>query len=120
MAKPAQKWPKSPGRWHHKRQTLITDLAESGGSDQTIMDIAGHVSKRMLKHYSHIRMETKRATLGSIVQREVEAASPAESEQDHSQPMLDLSVRGCLYRERCRFSEWVALIAVDRTLLCGA
>jgi hypothetical protein len=32
---------------HH---TLITEFAESGASDQTIMDIAGHVSRRMLKH----------------------------------------------------------------------
>jgi integrase len=33
------------GRWHDNRHTLITDLAESGAGDQTIMDIAGHVSK---------------------------------------------------------------------------
>jgi len=38
------------GRWHDNRHTFITGLAESGeASDQTIMDIAGHVSKRMLK-----------------------------------------------------------------------
>ena len=46
---------------------MITDLAESGAGDQTIMDIAGHVSKNMLKHYSHIRMEAKRDALESIV-----------------------------------------------------
>jgi integrase len=55
------------GRWHDNRHTLITDLAESGAGDQTIMDIAGHVSKQMLKHYSHIRMEAKRHALESIV-----------------------------------------------------
>ena len=55
------------GRWHDNRHTLITDLAESGAGDQTIMDIAGHVSKQMLKHYSHIRMEAKRRALESIV-----------------------------------------------------
>jgi hypothetical protein len=48
---------------------MITDLAESGAGDQTIMDIAGHVSKSMLKHYSHIRMEAKRDALESIVKR---------------------------------------------------
>ena len=48
---------KVTGRWHDNRHTLVTELAESGASDQTIMDIAGHVSKQMLKHYSHIRME---------------------------------------------------------------
>jgi hypothetical protein len=55
------------GRWHDNRHTLITDLAESGAGDQTIMDIAGHVSKQMLKHYSHIRMEAKRHALEAIV-----------------------------------------------------
>jgi len=55
------------GRWHDNRHTLITDLAESGAGDQTIMDIAGHVSKQMLKHYSHIRMEAKRHALESIL-----------------------------------------------------
>jgi integrase len=55
------------GRWHDSRHTLITELAESGAGDQTIQDIAGHVSKQMLKHYSHIRMEAKRQALESIV-----------------------------------------------------
>ena len=58
---------KVTGRWHDHRHTLITDLAESGAGDQTIMDIAGHVSKSMLKHYSHIRMQAKRDALESIV-----------------------------------------------------
>ena len=58
---------KVQGRWHDNRHTLITDLAESGAGDETIRDIAGHVSKQMLKHYSHIRMEAKRRALESIV-----------------------------------------------------
>jgi integrase len=58
------------GRFHDNRHTLITELAESGAGDQTIMDIAGHVSKQMLKHYSHIRMEAKRAALESIVKKQ--------------------------------------------------
>ncbi len=61
---------KVTGRWHDNRHTLITDLAESGAGDQTIMDIAGHVSKRMLRHYSHIRMEAMRTALESIVKKQ--------------------------------------------------
>jgi integrase len=57
------------GRFHDNRHTLITELAESGAGDQTIMDIAGHVSKQMLKHYSHIRMEAKRRALESILEK---------------------------------------------------
>jgi integrase len=57
------------GRWHDNRHTLITDLAESGAGDEIIRDIAGHVSKQMLKHYSHIRMEAKRNALESILEK---------------------------------------------------
>jgi hypothetical protein len=67
------------GRWHDNRHTLITELAESGAGDQTIMDIAGNVSKQMLKHYSHIRMEAKRSALESIV-----TARPAKVESGES------------------------------------
>jgi integrase len=55
------------GRWHDNRHTMITDLCESGAGEQTIRDIAGHVSPRMMKHYSHIRMEAKRKALESII-----------------------------------------------------
>jgi integrase len=57
------------GRWHDTRHTLVTELSESGAGDQTIMDIAGHVSRQMLARYSHIRMEAKRTALESIVSK---------------------------------------------------
>lgn len=44
-------------RFHDLRVTCITKLAEGQGSDQTIKAIAGHVSQRMLEHYSRIRMD---------------------------------------------------------------
>src|ERR1700739_4654956 len=74
---------KVTGRWHDNRHTLITDLAESGAGDQTIMDIAGHVSKRMLRHYSHIRMEAKRTALEPIVKKQTNGpASQTENSAD--------------------------------------
>jgi len=71
------------GRWHDNRHTLITDLAESGAGDETIRDIAGHVSKQMLKHYSHIRMEANRRALEAILTKPdlkviANAVSPGE------------------------------------------
>ncbi len=58
------------GRWHDNRHTFITNLAESGeAADGTIMDIAGHVSHRMLKHYSHIGMEAKRRAVDSLTKK---------------------------------------------------
>ncbi|HWC01099.1 MAG TPA: site-specific integrase, partial [Bryobacteraceae bacterium] len=73
------------GRWHDNRHTFITGLAESGeASDQTIMDIAGHVSKRMLRHYSHIRMEAKRRAVAALIPDE--AAKSKEDEAPRSKP----------------------------------
>jgi len=50
-------------RIHDLRVSGITRLAESGAPDQTIMGIAGHVSKNMLEHYSRIRISAKREAL---------------------------------------------------------
>jgi len=61
------------GRLHDSRHTLITELAESGAGDQTIMDFAGHVSRQMLKHYSHIRMQAKREALDAVGKKQQEA-----------------------------------------------
>jgi integrase len=54
-------------RFHDLRHTCITKLAEGQGSEQTLMAIAGHLSRKMLEHYSHIRMAAKRAALDAIV-----------------------------------------------------
>jgi integrase len=49
-------------RFHDLRHHAVTELAESQASDQTIMAIAGHVSARMLAHYSHVRLDAKLST----------------------------------------------------------
>ena len=53
-------------RFHDLRHQAITELGESGLSDQTIMSIAGHVSREMLDHYSHIRLKAKRRALKAV------------------------------------------------------
>jgi integrase len=53
-------------RFHDLRHHAITELAESQASERTIMAIAGHISPRMLDHYSHIRMEAKRRALDAL------------------------------------------------------
>jgi hypothetical protein len=56
-----------PGfRFHDLRHHAITELAEGQASDATIKSIAGHVSQRMLEHYSHVRMERKRQALDAL------------------------------------------------------
>ncbi len=58
-------------RFHDLRHTLITKLADSGAGDETIMAIAGHVSRRMLSRYAHIRTEAKRKALEAVATKPV-------------------------------------------------
>jgi integrase len=53
-------------RFHDLRHTCITKLAEGQASEQTLMSIAGHLSRKMLEHYSHMRMAAKRTALEAI------------------------------------------------------
>jgi integrase len=73
------------GRFHDTRHTLVTDLAESGAGDEVIRDMAGHVSKDMIKHYSHIRIQAKRQAVKALV-----VAKPS-SVQQMEQPGLALA-----------------------------
>ena len=71
-----------PGlRFHDLRHHAITELAESSASDQTIMAIAGHVSQKMLQHYSHVRLERRREALDALSAK----TEPAVTSQRMSQ-----------------------------------
>jgi len=59
-------------RYHDLRHTCITNLCESGASEETIMAIAGHVSREMLSRYAHIRTEAKRKALEAISKRMID------------------------------------------------
>jgi integrase len=74
------------GRWHDARHTLITELAESGAGDQTIMDIAGHVSRQMLTRYSHIRTQAKRNALEEVLKNRREARAANLEKIEAEQP----------------------------------
>ena len=46
-------------RFHDLRHQSITEMAEAGVPDAAMQSIAGHLSKKMLDHYSHVRMAAK-------------------------------------------------------------
>jgi integrase len=54
-------------RFHDLKHQCVTELAENGAPETTIMALAGHVSRRMMEHYSHIRMEAKRKAVDSLM-----------------------------------------------------
>ena len=54
-------------RWHDLRHTFISRLLENPNvSEDTAKSLAGHVSRRMLEHYSHVRMAAKRTALDKL------------------------------------------------------
>lgn len=53
-------------RFHDLHHQAITEMAEAGASDATLMAVAGHMSRRMLEHYSHVRMAGKRTALDKL------------------------------------------------------
>jgi integrase len=55
-----------PCRFHDLRHTFISRLAESQCSDSTVMALAGHVSRKMMERYSHIRNEAKRVAVDAL------------------------------------------------------
>lgn len=58
------------------------------------MDIAGHVSKQMLKHYSHIRMQAKREALEGIVKKPTAEANNGDAPLSEGVPTKSPTV-GC-------------------------
>jgi hypothetical protein len=61
----------------------VTEPAETGATDQTIIEIAGHVSRQMLSRYSHIRMQAKSEALEELARRR--AAENATRKQSDTQ-----------------------------------
>jgi integrase len=66
-------------RFHDLRHHCITRLAEAGVPEQTLMAIAGHVSREMLEHYSHIRMQAKREAVACLDGAAEEASRQPQS-----------------------------------------
>jgi integrase len=60
-------------RLHDLRHTFVSKLAEAQVADSTLMSVTGHISKRMLELYSHVRNQAKRDAIADA------ALSPLES-----------------------------------------
>jgi Phage integrase family len=80
-------------RFHDLRHHAITELAESTASDQTIKSIAGHISQKMLEHYSHIRLAVKRTAVDALSSGESDGSygtkdDTNEQVDERSQPQV--------------------------------
>jgi len=64
-------------RFHDLRHTAVTKLAEAGVAEATLKALVGHVSVRMLEHYSHIRVQAKRDAVQLLEPKPVEPVTPS-------------------------------------------
>jgi integrase len=53
-------------RFHDCRHTLITEMVERGVHPELIRQLVGHVSEKVIRKYSRVRREAKRAVLDDI------------------------------------------------------
>jgi integrase len=53
-------------RIHDLRHHFISALAQTQTPDATIQAISGHLSRKMLEHYSHVRLEAKRRAVDAL------------------------------------------------------
>jgi integrase len=78
-------------RWHDCRHTFVTRLAENPNiSEETIRALAGHVSKKMLERYSHIRIAAKQAAIATL------NTSGSERERRQEQEVSEEEISGTL------------------------
>lgn len=53
-------------RFHDLRHSFATSLAEAGVPESTMLALMGHMSRRMLERYSHIRLKAKREAMDAV------------------------------------------------------
>jgi len=63
-------------RLHDLRHTFVSRLAERQNADQTIMALAGHLSRKMMDRYSHVRNEAKRRAVEGLNSATIMGESP--------------------------------------------
>ncbi len=72
-------------RFYDARHTFVTRLAENPNvSVETIRQLAGHVSDRMLGRYAHIRVQARREAIATL-ERSIETTHPFETREKRAQ-----------------------------------
>jgi hypothetical protein len=62
-------------KWIPASGSDISALAQTQNPDATIQAISGHLSQKMLEHYSHVRVEAKRRAVEAL---DAMAAQPSQ------------------------------------------
>jgi integrase len=76
-------------RWHDMRHTFISRMGENRVADQTLLALAGQLSRRVLERYSHARNESKRAAVKML------DLPPEQSESPQFPPQSEERIVAC-------------------------
>jgi hypothetical protein len=63
-----------------------------GVADHVLESISGHLSRRMLEHYSHIRIDAKRQALDALDELRKKDAPAPETSDDDPEVQADIEV----------------------------
>lgn len=77
-------------RWHDLRHTFISRMGENRVADQTLLALAGQLSRRMLERYSHARNESKRQAVKMLDQPTGQNAYPQNYPQQAAEKPDDV------------------------------
>jgi integrase len=84
-------------RLYDARHTFVTRLAENPAvSEETIRQLAGHVSPRMLKRYAHIRAQARRDAIATLEPQEIAPGVNFEGDSTQKSPQSPESGRTVL------------------------
>jgi integrase len=80
-------------RFYDARHTFVTRLAENPAvSEETIRQLAGHISPRMLARYAHIRARARREAIATLERSQAPTRSDFEGESPQKSPQSADSV----------------------------
>lgn len=100
-------------RFDDLRHTPITELAEAGAPDATLKANAGHLTPRVLEHYSHVRMQAKREapdklSSGLMGRSDEETGAPSRTESTRVEAVTSQSAS-----QAARLSGPCCLLLID-------
>jgi integrase len=80
-------------RWHDLRHSFVSRLASNPVvSESTLKALSGHVSKRMLEHYSHVHAGAKQAAIAALESHGFGHESPQNPPQSLTSEVSGASV----------------------------
>ncbi len=80
-------------RFHDLRHTAATKMAENGTPEETMKALLGHMSKRMIERYSHIRKASRRQAVEGLALSKPIHVMPETGSEKNGAPQVSPKVK---------------------------